>query len=35
MTALGFTLIEEKIDRPSDGDIDAYKGRMLTYSRAM
>jgi hypothetical protein len=35
MTALGFSLVEEKIDRPSHGDIDAYKGRMLTYSRAM
>jgi hypothetical protein len=27
-------LSEEKIDRPSDGDGNAYKGRMLTYSRA-
>jgi predicted nicotinamide N-methyase len=35
MTALGFSLVEEKIDRPSHGDIDAYKGRMLTYSRAL
>jgi hypothetical protein len=34
MTALGFALKEEKIDRPSDGDGNAYKGRMLTYSRA-
>jgi predicted nicotinamide N-methyase len=35
MTALGFTLVEEKINRPSDGDEEAYKGRMLTYSRAL
>ena len=34
MTGLGFSLSEEKIDRPSDGDGNAYKGRMLTYSRA-
>ena len=34
MTALGFSLSEEKIDRPGDSHGNAYKGRMLTYSRA-
>ncbi len=33
MARLGFALHEQRIDRVAQDGIDAYKGRMLTYTR--
>jgi predicted nicotinamide N-methyase len=34
MTRAGFSLQEQLLDRPAQWDAPAYKGRMLTYTRA-
>jgi hypothetical protein len=34
MSAQGFDLNEERLDRPATLDTVAYKGRLLTYRRA-
>ncbi|WP_029043349.1 MULTISPECIES: class I SAM-dependent methyltransferase [Cupriavidus] len=33
MAALGFSLAEQRLDRPAGTDQDAYKGRLLVYTR--
>ncbi|MEO6362405.1 MAG: SAM-dependent methyltransferase [Caldimonas sp.] len=33
MAALGFAVLEERLDRPASGEHEAYKGRLLTYRR--
>jgi hypothetical protein len=34
MTRVGFSLQEQLLDRPAQWNAPAYKGRMLTYTRA-
>ena len=34
MAALGFSLVQETLDRLARPGVDAYRGRMLTYTRS-